>query len=296
MAVLLALAAAVVFALGTVLQQQVAEQSSDDDALRAGFLLQLARRPRWLAGIAADGAGFVFQFLALQAGRLVVVQPVIATSVVFALPFGAWLGGARPGRRELGAAVAVTVGLIAFLIVSDPRGGRSDPTTLAWICSGGACAAASGLLVLAARGRPPGQRAALIGIATGILFGLSALLTKAVGEQLDKGIVDVVADWHLYALIVVGWASMTLSQASLQSGALGAAIATQMAVDPLTSVLLGIFALGERLHETALGAAGSVLALLVMIGGVIVLAGNEQDAPPPAQGAPRGVGPEPALS
>ncbi len=298
MAVVLALGAALVFALGTVLQQQVAEQSSDEDALRAGFLLSLARRPRWLAGIAADGAGFILQFLALRIGRLVLVQPLIATSVVFALPFNAWLGGARPGRRELAAAVAVTGGLIAFLIVSDPGGGRTDPTTRAWIVAIGVCALVSGLLVLGARGRPAGQRGALIGIATGVLFGLSALLTKTVGERLDHGIVHVVADWHVYALVAVGWVSMTLSQASLQSGALGAAVATQMALDPITSVLLGIFALHERLHETALGAIGSLAALAIMIGGVVVLASAQGDAPP-APGAPGPAGAsdaEPALS
>src|SRR5829696_1117139 len=100
MDVALALAAALFFSLGTVLQQQVARG--------AGFLLRLARRPRWLAGIASDGLGFLCQAGALAAGRLVVVQPLLATSVVFSLPLGAKLGGRRVVRREMGAAVAVT--------------------------------------------------------------------------------------------------------------------------------------------------------------------------------------------
>ncbi len=93
----LALAAALFFALGTVLQQRVAASASAEEAAKLGFLLRLARRPAWLAGIASDAAGFVCHAAALAAGRLVVVQPILATSLVFALPIGAWLdsGGSR---------------------------------------------------------------------------------------------------------------------------------------------------------------------------------------------------------
>src|SRR5215218_6641916 len=122
MAIALALGAALLFSLGTVLQQQVAETASEEEARGAGFLVRLARRPRWLAGIAADALGFVCQAGALAAGRLVVVQPLLATSVVFSLPLGTLLGGRRVGRRELAAALAVTAGLGVFLVVADPAG------------------------------------------------------------------------------------------------------------------------------------------------------------------------------
>ena len=59
--VALALAAALLFALGTVLQQKEAQRASGEEALRAAFLLQLARRPVWLGGMAADALGFVAQ-------------------------------------------------------------------------------------------------------------------------------------------------------------------------------------------------------------------------------------------
>jgi drug/metabolite transporter (DMT)-like permease len=272
MAVALALFAALLFALGTVLQQRVAAESDSAEAMRAGFLVRLARQPRWLAGIAADAAGFVCQAAALGVGRLVVVQPLLATTVVFALPLGAWIGGQRAGRREWLAALLVTAGLAVFLVVGDPHGGSDDATATAWAISGAAIAVAAGVLVLAAAGKPPALRAALLGSATGLLFGLSAALTKATVERLDGGLIDVVADWHLYALIVVGYVSMMLSQASLQAGALAPAVATQMVLDPVVSLLLGIFAFGERLHETAVGAAASIAALCVMFGGLVVLA------------------------
>jgi drug/metabolite transporter (DMT)-like permease len=287
MDVALALAAALFFSLGTVLQQQVASTASEEEARQAGFLLRLARRPRWLAGIAADAVGFVAQAAALGIGRLVVVQPLLSTAVVFSLPLGAKLGGRRVVRRDMVAALAVTAGLAIFLVVADPTGGREDATTAAWIVSFVVAAVVCGALALAGRGRPPAARAGLIGAAAGILFGLSAALTKATVERLDDGVLEVFVDWHLYALVVVGYASMSLSQSSLQTGQLAPSVATQMSLDPIASLLLGILAFDETVHEDAAGLIAALAAFVVMIGGIVTLAAAEQEpTEAPASAAP----------
>ena len=284
MDVALALVAELFFSLGTVLQQQVAATASEEEARRAGFLLRLARRPRWLAGIASDALGFVAQAAALGIGRLVVVQPLLATSVVFSLPLGARLGGRRVVRRDMLAALAVTAGLAVFLVVADPTGGKEDATPAAWIVSFAVAAVICGSLTLAGRGRPPAARAGLIGAAAGILFGLSAALTKATVERLDDGVLEVVADWHLYALVVVGYVSMSLSQSSLQTGALAPSVATQMSLDPIASLLLGTLAFEETVHEDAAGLVAALAAFAVMIAGIVTLAAAEQE--PAGAGAP----------
>jgi hypothetical protein len=93
----------------------------------------------------------------------------------------------------------------------------------------------------------------------------------------DEGILEVLLDWHLYALIVVGYASMSLSQSSLQSGTLGPAVATQMSLDPITSLLLGIFAFDETVHEDTAGVIAALAAFAVMIVGIVTLAAAEQE-------------------
>jgi drug/metabolite transporter (DMT)-like permease len=287
MDVVLALAAALFFSLGTVLQQQVASRASEEEARRAGFLLRLARRPRWLAGIAADALGFVAQAAALGIGRLVVVQPLLSTTVVFSLPLGAKLGGRKVVRRDMLAALAVTAGLAIFLVVADPTGGKEDATTAAWIVSFVVAGVVCGALTLAGRGRPPAARAGLIGAAAGILFGLSAALTKATVEQLDDGVLEIFVHWHLYALIVVGYVSMSLSQSSLQTGALAPSVATQMSLDPIASLLLGTLAFDETVHEDPAGLVAALAAFVVMIGGIVTLAAAEQEpAEAPAGAAP----------
>lgn len=270
--VVLALAAALLFALGTVLQQVEAARASDDAALRPGFLLALVRRPRWLAGIGADAGGFVAQAAALGVGRLVVVQPLLAATVVFALPLGHRLTGQRVTRRQVVAALGVTAGLAAFLVLADPEGGRDDATTGAWLAAFAVAAAICVPLVAVARGAAPARKATYLGIATGILWGLSAGLTKAVVEDLDEGVAHLLADWHTYALVVVGYASLTLAQASLQAGRLAPAVATQSVFDPLSSVLLGVLAFQEGLHDSPAELVGALAGLAIMIASLVVLA------------------------
>jgi drug/metabolite transporter (DMT)-like permease len=277
MEVALALTAALLFALGTVLQAQVASQSSEEEAGSANFLVALARKPRWLAGIAAAALGFVAQAWALGIGKLVVVQPLLATAVVFALPLGAKLGGRRISVREIVAALAVTAGLGAFLVVADPTGGVDNANAAEWIGSFAVCGGVSLALVVAARGRSPVHRAALMGTAAGILFALAAALTKATVDELDEGVLAVFENWHVYALVVVGWVSMTISQRSLQTGALAPAVATQMAFDPIVSVALGVLAFEESIHETSSTAVLALIAFAVMIAGLVVLALFQQD-------------------
>ena len=272
MEIVLALVAAALFALGSVLQQKAGMDAPEEEgASSAGLLLRMARRPVWLVGIAADALGFVFQVIALAIGRLAVVQPVLVSSVVFALPMGARLTGQRVTRVDVGAAVLVTAGLIVFLVVADPTGGREDAPLREWLITGAIAAAVVVPLVLAARGRRPATRAAMLGIATGILFSLSAALTIPTTDALDEGLLQPFLDWHLYALIVVGYASMTLNQMALSTGALAPAVATSMALDPITSVVLGTTLLQETLHESSFAVVATLSALGAAIAGLVVL-------------------------
>jgi drug/metabolite transporter (DMT)-like permease len=274
MEIVLALAAALLFALGTVLQQKAGlDEPPEVDA--SGLLLQMARRPVWLAGIVADGIGFVAQAVALTIGRLAVVQPLLVSSVVFALPLGAKLTSQKVRRIDIAAAVTITIALGAFLVIADPSGGRDDAPVGEWLVAIAACVSVSGVLVVVARPLGPSGRAALLGAAAGVGFALSAALTKTVGDQVADAPLEVVTHWHLYALAAVGYGSMTLNQLSLQTGVLAPAIAAAMALDPIASVILGLTLLQEELHTTAGGSAVACLALLTALAGLLVLARRE---------------------
>jgi drug/metabolite transporter (DMT)-like permease len=195
---------------------------------------------------------------------------------------GAKLTGQRIKRIDVAGAVLVVGALVAFLTIANPSGGRDDAPFGEWLVAGGICAGLAAVLVALGQRGPAPRRAALLGIATGLLFALSAALTKAVVDELDDGVFHVFATWHLYALAVVGYAAMTLNQLALNTGALAPAIATSMAFDPITSVVLGVTLLDESLHETPLGAVATVAALAAALIGMALLARSQsRDAAEP---------------
>jgi drug/metabolite transporter (DMT)-like permease len=275
LAVGLALVAGFLFAIGSVLQQKGTMEEPDANALRAGFILGLLRRPIWLVGVLADGAGYVAQAAALGVGKLVVVQPLMVSSVVFALPLGVWLTHQRVGRREILGAGAVVAGLTVFMAVSNPSGGRTDAPLSTWAIAAGATGGAALALTLASAGRRPAVRAALLGSAAGILFGFVAGLTKSTVDRFDNGAAAVFFDWHIYALAAASLAGFMLVQASLHTGALAPAITTAMVLETIVGVLIGITVLEENLHESEWGLAITAVGLSAIVAGLLALAGGQ---------------------
>ena len=273
LSIVLALLAAFLFAVGLVLEQRAAMEERAEEALRVGFLLRLLRRPVWLLGLLASGLGYVAQAAALGAGRLVVVQPILVTSLVFALPLGASFTGQHVGHREIVGAIAVTVGVAGFLVISDPSGGRDDAPFRQWLIVGGVSAAAAVLAVLVGIGRRAGVKAALFGAASGILFGLVAALTKSTVDRLGGGIGATLGDWHLYALAAVSLVAFALLQASLQAGALAPSIATLMVFETFVGGAIGVMLFREHLHHSAPRLAGSLAMLATAVAGLTLLAG-----------------------
>src|SRR3954470_8160589 len=149
MAVLLSFGSAAMFALGTVLQQRVGMDAPGAEEGSAGMRFRLVQHPVWLAGSGAYGIAFGLQAAALGVGRLVVVQPILATTIVFALPLGVWLSSQTITRRDVIAAIVVTVGLALFLFLADPSGGKDDAPIGQWVIAGAVVGGIAAGLVLA---------------------------------------------------------------------------------------------------------------------------------------------------
>src|SRR5262245_66080505 len=75
----------------------------------------------------------MLQGAALDHGRLAIVQPLLVTSVIFAMPLGYFLTGQKiTGRQVVGAAVTV-LGLAVFAVVGDPAGGVDNAPGVEWL-------------------------------------------------------------------------------------------------------------------------------------------------------------------
>ena len=98
--VLLALLAAVFLAIGIVVRQRATMDVPPEYGVSSVMFLTLLRRPLWWAGTAAAVAGYVFQALALANGSLLLVQPILVSALLFALPMSARLAHRRVTRGE----------------------------------------------------------------------------------------------------------------------------------------------------------------------------------------------------
>src|SRR5690606_30213062 len=155
--VVFALAAAFSNALATVLQRKAALTVPRSDTLRAGLMLDLLRRPVWLAGIAAVIAAAVCQAVALATGPLTVVQPLLVMELPLALVTGTAL--LRGGRSRAGwtAVLAVVAGLVVALGAASPSRNRTHVPMDRWLPALAVCAGVIAALVAAALRRPEGR-------------------------------------------------------------------------------------------------------------------------------------------
>ena len=148
MASALALVAAFLFALAATLQQKGALNLPEISLRRPESLVRLVGQTMWLLGTAALLTGYVFQAAALDRGRLAIIQPLLVTTVVFALPLGYFLTNQAIGRRELVGAGVIVVGLALFAIFGDPAGGNENAPTNQWAIAIAVLAAVCGVLLL----------------------------------------------------------------------------------------------------------------------------------------------------
>lgn len=275
MAIIAALAAALFYALASVLQQWEAERQPNTQELRIGLVARLAMRPLWLAGLALDVGGFLTQWLALSWGSLVVVQPLLVLGLLFALPIRARLASCRFDRSDWAGALMTTLGLAVFLTVSQPGPGHSNVGLVTWGEVIGMCAAVAVPLLVVGHRSSPKWKAMAYGTAGGIVYGVCAALTKTCSRLLSQGVTHLFTSWQPYVLVVLGAAGMVLSQSAFQAGPLDVSLPSLSASDPIVSVLIGAFAFGESIKSGPVVTPIEIVSFSIAVTGIFVLGHTE---------------------
>jgi drug/metabolite transporter (DMT)-like permease len=270
-AIVLALLAGLSYAGAAVLQQRVAAGQAPELSLRPALLLALVRQPLWLLGIALDVGAYLLEAGALATGTVVTVAPLLVSGLLFALPLSTIGGHGRVTRREWIPAIAVTGGLAVFVVVGSPEGDRSTASLGAWIAAGTFVALTSGFLVAFARGVEGSRRALALGLATGTIYGFTAVLTKATVDLFDDGVVQVFGHWQLYALLAVSAVGLLLNQSAFQAGHVAASLPAIAVTNPVLSSIFAVTMFGEHLDASG-AAAVTVTAVAIVAMGVGTLA------------------------
>jgi len=210
------------------------------------FVRYLVSNPLWLLGWVALAGAFLFQAVALHNGAMSVVQPLLVTELVFALVLR-WLWLRQSIRAVTWWAAALTCASLAlFIVMAEPSGGSTLPTSGAWVSATATTAGLATILaVLGLRGSP-GRRAALLGASASMLWALVATFIKATTDTLTQyGLSGMFTHWPIYALAVTGLAAEVLNQVALHVGPLSISQPFIVIVDPIVSIALSVWIFGE---------------------------------------------------
>jgi drug/metabolite transporter (DMT)-like permease len=269
-AVVLALCAALCFALGSLVQQGEARQAHGR-SLRLGLLVVLARDRRWLGGLALTVFSFGVQAAALAFGPLALVQPLATLDVLFALPLIAHRNRRPLTRRSIVGGACVAAGMAAFVAVSPPTNGVGTPGLASWVpalAGAGALTALAGVAALRARGP---ARVMLLAAAAAVVYGVLDALTKATVDMLPARGVGVLASWEPYGLAVAGILGGLFGQSAFNAGALALSLPVVDTVEPAAAVVLAAAVFHEGLARSPGQFAGQLAGAATAVAGIALL-------------------------
>ncbi|MFI9049149.1 DMT family transporter [Streptomyces sp. NPDC053427] len=282
--ILLALGAACCLGLGFVFQQEAAQHAPPKDYLSLRLLLDLVRMPRWVAGIALFIVGMALGALALGMGDITLVEPLLATNLLFAMALARRLSGQRLGRSGWAGLWLLAGGVTAFIVAGQPHGGTSEAGRPAqWLIMGIVLATALVLAAVAKRERVHvSLEAALLGVAAGLLYGLQDALTRISGERFGQGgWAGLLISWQPYAILVLGILALVMVQSAFETAPLRMSLPALTAAQPLAGIACGVGFLGDQLRVTPGALAWEAAGIVAVIAG-IVLIGSHPAMPPGA--------------
>ncbi|WP_053913536.1 DMT family transporter [Streptomyces sp. TP-A0875] len=268
----LAVSAACCLGLGFVLQQDAAQRAPLGDFLSPRLLLDLIRVPRWLGGIALMVAGMVLGALALGAGGVTLVEPLLATHLLFALALSRLRTRQPLGGQGWSGLVLLAGGVTAFIVAGRPRGGSAvtDPVRH-WLVVGGVLGLALLLTACARRARLT-WGPALLALAAGLLYGVQDALTRVSGRRFSaEGLAGLLTAWQPYGVVVLGVTGLVLVQSAFETAPLRRSLPALTAAQPLAGIACGVGFLGDRLRTGAGALAWEAGGLAAAVTGIVLL-------------------------
>ncbi|PWW24306.1 magnesium transporter NIPA [Geodermatophilus normandii] len=271
----LALTAALLFGLGSVLQHEAAARASAGGRLR---MRAMVGQRTWLAGQVTTTAGTGAQVAALALAPVSLVQPLLAGALVAALAVRWARTGLPPTRPEGLGAVLTVAGIAVFVTAARPGPGVVDRVPAGWAVVLAVVGVTVAVALTARLGA--GRGAALAcGVTGGLAAGVAAVLVAAgLTAVSTDGVVDALARPAVWGAVVAGVVSQVGAQQAYGRGSLSASLPALAVLDPMAAVPAARLLLGEHLepgHAAVWGPAG----LVAVVGIVLLTRGGGQPAP-----------------
>jgi hypothetical protein len=276
----LALATTSAFNTGLILEKRALTTMSALSARKVGHALaSLLSSPAWLAGFALMLTGLACQVLVLTFEPISLVQPILASGVGLTLVLSRLFLRERLGGGEAWCVAALAISLVLLALSQDaaePNAARPPgPVPMVAVI---APSIAAGLLITM---RPKRAASASVpsgiwaGLGTGLLYGVSALMTKGLSGIFSRehtlvsiGL-GIASSPYLYLLAGCSAAALLLYQAALQACRASILIPITNVVSSVYFVIAGTWLFHEQLPASpvrlGLRLAGIAAAGLVII-------------------------------
>ena len=266
--ILLALLCALVSNLGFLLKHRGACAAADVDMrhpLRSGRALF---RSRWFAiGMAVALGAWILHVGALALAPLSLVQAVISGGLVFLTVLADRYFGCDVGVRQW-AGVGLTALGLSLLAITIPGGEHSSAaySVPGMIAFEAGLLGVGALLVLSPRlGAPHHHHGILLGVAAGVLFGVSDVAIKALTVGIGSdGLLGLASPW-LATCILASVIAFYASARGLQTGEAVPVITVTSAAANVSVITGGFVVFGDPMPGDAVGIAVQSLAFVLVI-------------------------------
>jgi drug/metabolite transporter (DMT)-like permease len=266
------LVAALLFAVANNIQRHAAKAVPQGHGGPVGLLLRLLRNPRWLIGSASAVLGLVAQGWALSQGGVILVQAVIASTLVFSLVLESLVERRWPTPTQIGGAALVAVGITVLVVVGKPGAGGEFHSLGRAAVVWGVVGAVGGGALLTSHRRPQGRRTAVVmGAAAGVCFALDAVFLRGLTAALNP-VATAALIINLAGFAVASFLGNLVIQRGFQMAPLRHVLPAMAAAEPITAFLCARYVFGERLQSGASGAVGVGVGLALMVCGVVFCA------------------------
>lgn len=228
--------------------------------------------PRWLGGIGLMVAGMVLGAIALSQGEVSLVEPLLATNLLFALALSRRQTKQPLGRQGWTGLLLLAGGVTAFIVAGEPRGGTAvtDPWRH-WLIIGAMLGLALLLTTFAKRSRLSAGPV-LLALAAGLLYGVQDALTRVSGQRFTEGgPTHLLTGWQPYGVLLLGLTGLILVQSAFETAPLRMSLPALTAAQPLAGIICGVGFLGDRLRTDTGALAWEAAGLAAVVVGIVLL-------------------------
>src|SRR3954465_12457960 len=233
--------------------------------LRSGAALF---RSRWFAiGMLVAVGAWGLHVAAMAMAPLSLVQAVISGGLVFLTVLAERFFGFSVGRRQWMGVGLPAVGLVLLAVTLPSAGGsHSNYSTAAMIAFEAGLLAVGALLVMSHKfGARHEHHGVLLGVASGILFGVSDVAIKALTGAIGlHGVAGMLSPW-LITCVVASVIAFFASARGLQKGEAVPVITLTAAAANVSAIAGGILVFGDPMPSDPLGIVVQSLAFVLVI-------------------------------